>query len=140
MRQRKEGAKPHIASIIDHYMGAHDLSMFSSQDIILFDLPGSKTLSTTRKLHIRRLYDVLQLCLLRDDLVRARKAWAILVRCKEVHWKALWKTGILLLDEFEYEFDQDRETAKRIDYLSTMMLQQSEDVRIHHMVTAPFLP
>ncbi|KAK7695778.1 hypothetical protein QCA50_000415 [Cerrena zonata] len=101
--------------------------MSCSEDIILFDLPGSKALNTARKLHIRRLYDVLQLCLLRQDFARARKAWAILVRCKEVHWKALWKTGVLLLDVSDYDFEQERETAKRVDYLSTMMLQQSQD-------------
>lgn len=106
----------------------YNLSMFSSEDIVLFELPGSKAPNTARKIHIRRLYDTLQLCILRRDITRARKAWAILVRCKEVHWKALWRTGVLLLDESDYDLDQEGETEKRVDYLSTMMLQHSQDV------------
>ncbi|CAL1701176.1 unnamed protein product [Somion occarium] len=102
--------------------------MSSAEDILLFDLPGSKEPRTTRKLHIRRLYDILQLCILRQDFVRARKAWAILVRCKEVHWKALWKTGVLLLGGVDDEPDHEQENGRRIDYLYAMMrLQKSHD-------------
>ncbi|TCD69858.1 hypothetical protein EIP91_005935 [Steccherinum ochraceum] len=40
-------------------------------------------------------------------------------------WKAMWKTGVLLMNEF-HEEDMDS-NSKRLDYLSTLMLQYPEE-------------
>lgn len=96
-------------------------------DLFIFSLPGGKRPTTARKAHICRLNDILQLCLLRQDLPRARRAWAILARCKEVNWKLMWKTGLALLggQNINDSVEQDDE---RLEYLATMMLQHSESV------------
>ena len=100
--------------------------MASLDSSLLFTLPGSKEPSTARKYHIRRLYDILQLCIQRYDYVRARKAWAILVRCKEVDWKVLWRTGAVLICESQEECDEM--STKKSEYLSTMMLRNTDMV------------
>lgn len=92
----------------------------------LFAYPNAKQTLSARKVHIRRLYDILELSVHRDDLVRAKKAWSILVRCKELNWKVMWKTGALLVGEHE----DSAATAKvRLGYLTTIMLQFPEAVR-----------
>jgi len=50
-----------------------------------------------RKAHLRRLFDVLNLCLERNDRVRAQRAWAVLVRCPEVDLRELWTLGLRLM-------------------------------------------
>ncbi|BEI87418.1 uncharacterized protein CcaverHIS019_0101360 [Cutaneotrichosporon cavernicola] len=54
---------------------------------------------TVRGAYIYNLVDCLQTCLLRRDLDRARRAWAILVRCPDVHWHDLWLWGLYLLTD-----------------------------------------
>ncbi|GMK54430.1 hypothetical protein CspeluHIS016_0110160 [Cutaneotrichosporon spelunceum] len=54
---------------------------------------------TVRGAYIFNLVDCLQTCLLRRDLDRARRAWAILVRCPDVHWHDLWLWGLYLLTD-----------------------------------------
>ncbi|KAJ3488806.1 hypothetical protein NLI96_g2569 [Meripilus lineatus] len=98
--------------------------MASQDRSLLFALPGSKRPSTARKYHISRLYDVLQLCIQKNDYVRARKAWAILVRCKEVDWKAMWKTGVILLGDAQTPDPEG--TSKRLEYLSTLMVRNPD--------------
>ncbi|KAH8830385.1 hypothetical protein DL96DRAFT_1784746 [Flagelloscypha sp. PMI_526] len=80
---------------------------------------SSKSLST-RKIHIRRLYDVLLLCLQRRDLVRAQRAWAILARCPEVNWMTMWRIGLFVLTAFN---DDHAPAPEHIRYLKTMMLE-----------------
>ena len=99
--------------------------MPSSGYSFLFSYVSPKQTLSTRKVHIRRLYDVLELSIHRDDLVRARKAWAILVRCKEVDWKIMWKTGALLAGA---EDKKTVATQNRVEYLITMLLQYPEAV------------
>lgn len=96
-------------------------------DRFLFASLNSQKPLTARKVHIRRLYDVLQLCIHRNDLTRAHRAWCILARCKELHWMSMWTTGLLLLGA---DIDEENRTTNRIEYLRTMMLRQQHDVRI----------
>lgn len=91
----------------------------------LFSPPDSIHPSATRKIYIRRLYDVLQLCIHRNDFARARRAWAILARCKEIDWKTLWKIGLHLLGN--HSDDDVESNEEKIRFLKTIMRQYSED-------------
>ncbi|KAK0206739.1 hypothetical protein DFS33DRAFT_1486309 [Desarmillaria ectypa] len=75
---------------------------------------------SARKVHICRLYDVLELSLLRNDLPRARKAWAILARCKEMHWTTMWATAVRILGDETFD---EHGSSKRLAFLREMMLQ-----------------
>ncbi|EKM59258.1 uncharacterized protein PHACADRAFT_85783 [Phanerochaete carnosa HHB-10118-sp] len=97
--------------------------MSSDSYKFLFAYPSAKQTLSARKVHIRRLYDILELSLHRNDLARAKKAWAILVRCKEVNWKAMWRTGALLIGKSE---DSATTARDRLGYFATMMLQFPE--------------
>ncbi|KIM91107.1 hypothetical protein PILCRDRAFT_59492 [Piloderma croceum F 1598] len=99
----------------------------SSEHTFLFASLGDKKPTTARKVHIRRLYDLLQLCLQRHDLPRARRAWAILARCKEVDWKTMWTTGVHLLGE---DTNTSESNASRLEFLRAMMLQHPEEREI----------
>ncbi|KIK67827.1 hypothetical protein GYMLUDRAFT_36605 [Collybiopsis luxurians FD-317 M1] len=97
--------------------------MHAVQDAFLFSAPGP-TLdipSTARKVHLRRLYDVLQLSIHRNDIIRARRAWSILVRCKEFHWIDMWGMAIHLVEENSYQ-NGETDSAKKIELLRDMML------------------
>ncbi|KAI0268320.1 hypothetical protein BC834DRAFT_821528 [Gloeopeniophorella convolvens] len=59
--------------------------------------------STARKVHLRRVHDILRLSIQRGDLPVARRAFGLLARCKEVHWTDMWKTGMLLLSSKQPE-------------------------------------
>ncbi|KAI6105877.1 hypothetical protein F5141DRAFT_1126535 [Pisolithus sp. B1] len=83
----------------------------------LFSLFEDKPRLTSRRIHIRRLYDILHLSLQRQDLVRAQRAWAILARCNEVHWKNLWTLSVGDVDS----------VPTKIDYLRAMMLQHPDE-------------
>lgn len=100
--------------------------MSSDSYKFLFAYPNAKQTLSARKVHIRRLYDILELSIHRNDLARAKKAWAILVRCKEVNWKTMWRTGALLVGKSE---DPTMSARDRLEYLTTMMLQFAEAVR-----------
>ena len=98
----------------------------------LFDLT-SRDSSTARTTHIRRLCDLLKLCAERGDIVRAHRAWCILIRCKEFDWKAMWELGLMVLSA-----SQDDQTARgpaREAFLRTMMLQFPDEVR--HALVSP---
>lgn len=102
----------------------------------LFASLDSKTPGTSRKLHIRRLFDVLQLCLHRNDMLRARRAWTILAQCKEVHWITLWSTALHILGEDLY--DQDDTSTRKIEFLREVLLRHPADVScfvIHERIT-----
>ncbi|KIJ70146.1 hypothetical protein HYDPIDRAFT_77876 [Hydnomerulius pinastri MD-312] len=90
----------------------------------LFSPPEDRPPFTSRRVHLRRLYDVLQLSLQRGDTQRARRAWAILARCKEVSWKTSWTLSIGLLDHYG---DRTESNPTKVDYLRTMMLQFLEE-------------
>ncbi|KAF8165501.1 hypothetical protein B0H34DRAFT_793880 [Crassisporium funariophilum] len=90
----------------------------------LFESLDSKQPSTTRKVHLRRLYDILQLCFQRNDFQRAKRVWAILARCKEIDWLALWTTGLHILAEDDAH---ENKTQRTVEYLRAMMLQYPDD-------------
>ncbi|KAH0839964.1 hypothetical protein J3R83DRAFT_919 [Lanmaoa asiatica] len=90
----------------------------------LFSPPENILPLTSRRVHLRRLYDILHLSIQRGDLHRARRAWAILARCKEIDWKTSWMLAIGLLDRSGYGTESNQ---TKIDYLRTMMLHFSED-------------
>ncbi|KAH9453920.1 hypothetical protein Pst134EB_014020 [Puccinia striiformis f. sp. tritici] len=80
--------------------------MNTSSSVIFQLLPSRRTLDRLslnpatggpRKFHIRRLFDLLQLCLLRRQHRQARDIWAILVRCREVDFAVLWDIGLRVL-------------------------------------------
>ncbi|KAK0491252.1 hypothetical protein IW261DRAFT_1556401 [Armillaria novae-zelandiae] len=75
---------------------------------------------SARKFHICRLYDVLELSLLRNEFTRARKAWAILARCKEIHWTTIWTTAVRVLGDETFD---GHDSNKKIAFLREMMLQ-----------------
>ncbi|OCH92154.1 hypothetical protein OBBRIDRAFT_791531 [Obba rivulosa] len=89
----------------------------------LFSPVNPKRPTTARKVHVRRLYDVFHLCLHRNDLARARRAWSILARCKEVDWKMMWTTGVLLLGENNGTGPDE----KRIEFVSAMLRQHPDE-------------
>ncbi|KAI0089114.1 hypothetical protein BDY19DRAFT_890129 [Irpex rosettiformis] len=95
-----------------------------SSPTFLFEPVEGKQPRTARKIHIRRLYDVLELCLHQGDMKRAMRAWTILVRCKEMDWKTMWRTGALMAGTHSpYEGSQAQD---RLEYLSAMMRQYAE--------------
>ncbi|KAL0573963.1 hypothetical protein V5O48_007978 [Marasmius crinis-equi] len=108
-------------------MGARDKAvstlprpiMLPSEDSFLFDSLASKSPKTTRKDHIRRLYDILQLCIHRSDLPRARRAWAILARCKEIKWTTLWSTAVYLVGD---SHSRGEDVPKQLAFLRELML------------------
>ncbi|KAH9006874.1 hypothetical protein EDB86DRAFT_3060900 [Lactarius hatsudake] len=103
-------------------MNLHDHS-----SSFLFNSFDWKAPSTARKVHIRRLLDILHLSIQRRDLPRARKAFGLLSRCEEIEWAAIWKLSLLLLaDELPTPGDAPR-TAKQIDFLRVMMLQRPKE-------------
>ncbi|KAI0775966.1 hypothetical protein BD413DRAFT_469744 [Trametes elegans] len=93
----------------------------------LFSSLNSKRPNTARKVHIRRLFDVLQLCIQRHDWPRARRAWAVLVRCKEVDWKSMWRTSLLLLGEDDVDANTAATDSDRVSYLTVMMRQHPDE-------------
>ncbi|KAJ7094569.1 hypothetical protein B0H15DRAFT_128764 [Mycena belliarum] len=87
----------------------------------IFAPADAKAPHTARKVHVRRLYDILNLSIQRRDFVRATRAWTILAHCKEVDWRALWRTSVhILAGEFG-------DTSRSIEFLHIMMLQHPED-------------
>lgn len=95
-------------------------------DIFIFSSLDSKKPLTARKVHIRRLFDVLQICFQRNDVPRAARAWAILARCKEIRWMTLWTTAVHVLS---MNSDSERNAHMHtVELLRALMLQRPEDV------------
>lgn len=95
----------------------------------LFELFESSKSLSTRKIHIHRLYDLLQLSLQRKDFIRARKAWVILSRCPEMNWMAMWRTSLHLLTELDDDPSTAAASSDQIRFLRTMMLEYPKEVR-----------
>jgi hypothetical protein len=53
--------------------------------------------TSIRKIYIQHLVDILHSCLSKGDHTRARRAWAILIRCREVDWYERWRWGLAVL-------------------------------------------
>lgn len=103
----------------------------------LFASPDGKLPSSARKVHIRRLGDILHLSIQRGDLPLAQRAFALLSRCEEIEWMVIWKIGLLLLAVDPPPGDI-LGTEKHIQFLRVMMLQHPEEVRaLHPLVYFP---
>ena len=103
----------------------------------LFASLDSKRPLTARKLHIRRLWDILHLCIQRNDLSRARRAWLVLARCKEIPWTDHWNVATWILGAGSsssvatngggvHAPDAQDEELPAVDFLRTMMLQHPD--------------
>ena len=86
--------------------------------------------SSTRKVHIRRLNDILYVCLERGDLNRALRAWQILSTCKEFDWISKWKTGLHLLS-YDSTRNITRSNPRSLEFLKKLMRHYPEQVRIN---------
>lgn len=95
----------------------------------LFDSLSSRTSLSYRQEFFRTVYDILHLSLLRRDLPRARKAWAILIRCSEFEKDAIevhWRIG---LDLMAWERDDPASKERqRIEYLRGVMVRTRTQV------------
>ncbi|KAH9999822.1 hypothetical protein BJV77DRAFT_939661 [Russula vinacea] len=89
--------------------------------------------SSARRVHLRRLYDILHLSIQRGDLPLARRAFGLLARCEDVEWPDIWKFGLVLLAPNPAAEDEDAPTPggdvgtqKHIEFLQVMMLRHPE--------------
>jgi hypothetical protein len=95
-------------------MSTSDLVPRSS---FIFKPRGSQSVHTVARVQLRRIYDVLHVSIARKDAARARRAWAILVRCPEVDWQAMWKTALHILDLESAETGYDMQDIGLLDKL-----------------------
>jgi len=95
----------------------------------LFSLPNLTNVDSARKLTIRRLYDVCMHSLCLGDTYRARKAFGILLRCKEFDWKASWSLAIYMLNAHDPKRDDDFFLGQ-VERLRSLMLQ--DPTRVSH--------
>ncbi|KAG1783097.1 hypothetical protein EV702DRAFT_1176349 [Suillus placidus] len=91
----------------------------------LFAFSNEKKMPNARQIQLQRLYDIVNLSVQRGDLPRARRAWSILARCKEINWKAMWRLGITLLENDVRGIMES--SPHKIDFLRTMLLQLPEE-------------
>lgn len=115
-----ENKKHPIYDLPSFIMGLSDHSF-------LFCTPVKGSRLTSRRVHLRRLYDVLLLSVQRRDSARAKRAWAILARCDEINWKALWTLGLSVLDLPDNRHSWEANSAK-IEYLRAMVPQHPDEV------------
>ena len=117
----------------------------------LFASPDGRRTSSSasaRRVHLRRLSDILHLSIQRGDLLLAQRSFAILSRCEDVEWAAIWKFGLIVLAAAaaaEEHHSADRPpagnddmpqqlelgTPKHVEFLRIMMLRHPEEVRSH---------
>ena len=102
----------------------------------LFASPDQRAPSSSaRRVHLRRLSDILHVSIQRGDLPLARSSFGLLARCEDVEWAAIWKFGLAILAA-----DGDHPpppppgdvllgTPKHIEFLQVMMLRHPEQVR-----------
>jgi RNA polymerase I specific initiation factor len=117
---------------------------------------GSSSSASARRVHLRRLCDILHLSIQRGDLLLAQRSFAILSRCEDIEWAAIWKYGLIVLaaadqpdrppgknnDDDDTQQQQQLQlqlgTPKHIEYLRILMLRHPEEVRSHLLLF--FLP
>ena len=93
----------------------------------LFSLLSVRSADSARKVTIRRVYDVCMHSLCLGDVERARKAFGILLRCKEFDWKASWSLAIYMLNAHDPERD-DTYFLSQVEHLRSLMLQDPTQV------------
>jgi hypothetical protein len=107
----------------------------------LFASPdGRRSSSSARRVHLRRLYDILHLSIQRGDLLLAQKSFALLSRCEDVEWAAIWKFGLIVLATAGQpppghvnNNNMLLGTPKHVEFLRVMMLRHPEEVRTHSL-------
>jgi hypothetical protein len=105
----------------------------ASRHSFFFAFLDGKSVLTARAVHIRRLYDILLLCLQSGELQRACKAYAILLRSREVDWKELWKLGAFLLCK---SGGVGGVGGRDVEFLRIMLLQHPNNVSQFYLVPA----
>jgi RNA polymerase I-specific transcription initiation factor RRN11 len=85
--------------------------------------------TSSRKQHIRFVNDILHVCLQRGDLLRARRAWAVLVKCPEIDMRTIWQVGLALIPG--REDGKGRATREHVNYLKRVRLQIPQSVSYH---------
>lgn len=93
-----------------------------------------------RQRHVRNLYSILHLSLLRQDHVRANKAWNILIGCREFNWEHVWKlhSGLQVVVDSQQEPAGDGPTSqtqqavanRHADYVESLMRGGGRMVRM----------
>ena len=102
-------------------------AMKEDSHTFLFHSLDGKFPKTARTVHIRRLFDVLHLSVQRGDVQRAKRIYSILLRCREVNWKDLWKMGLFLLAG-SIDAREPAVHHRRIAFLRDMLLQHPDEV------------
>ncbi|OCF78565.1 hypothetical protein I204_00505 [Kwoniella mangroviensis CBS 8886] len=94
-----------------------------------------------RKRWIQNLIDLLHFSLLKGDIERAKRAWSILVRCREVNWKSRWYWGLLILSSSSSTsnggFDpqsQGREVERWLNGLRVSAREEDKPSLLHALV------
>lgn len=87
---------------------------------------------SSRKHHFRRLNDIVHLCLQRGDLVRAKAAFSVLARCREVEWTEMWRTALAVVDASGGEISETAQTPygrARVELLKAVVTETKKAVR-----------
>jgi RNA polymerase I-specific transcription initiation factor RRN11 len=92
----------------------------------LFDSFESKPARNPRKQHLKTVYDLMHLSILRRDFQRARRAWSILIRCPEFDANKHWKLGLGMILGWENVEDNDRQ--QQLEFLKAIMLREKHNV------------
>ncbi|ODO10491.1 hypothetical protein I350_01086 [Cryptococcus amylolentus CBS 6273] len=94
-----------------------------------------------RHAYIQSLAYCLQACLLRGDRERARRAWAILIRCREVNWRTKWEWGLLFLSSQDTDApglasqaDQVRHVERWINTLRVTVRNEEKPSLLHALI------
>ncbi|WVW80927.1 hypothetical protein I302_102918 [Kwoniella bestiolae CBS 10118] len=93
-----------------------------------------------RKKWIQNLIDLLHLSLLKGDTARAKRAWAILVRCREVNWRSRWYWGLLILSstssstEYDSTQSQNRDVERWLNGLRVSAREEDKPSLLHALV------
>ncbi|EIW69960.1 hypothetical protein TREMEDRAFT_17734, partial [Tremella mesenterica DSM 1558] len=83
-----------------------------------------------RAIYLHNLSSLFHACLVRGDLDRARRAWSILVQCREVDWKTRSYWGLEVLQAVpsipirQSQFTDDNREAER--WLRTLQLSAKD--------------
>ena len=113
-----------------------DKQATSMTPFVFASLDGRSSSSSARRVHLRRLCDILHLSIQRGDLLRAQSSFALLSRSEGVQWAAIWKFALIILAATNNPNEPPTAydilgTPKRIEFLRVMMLRHPEEVRKH---------
>ena len=122
------GYGPSFSSLFAPLLNRPTMSSHSDRNHhFLFTLLSLRGTDSARKVTIRRVYDVCMHSLCLGDVERARKAFGILLRCKEFDWKASWSLAIYMLNAHGPERD-DAFFLSQVERLRSLMLRDPTQV------------